>query len=155
MTRYSLALVVALLLGVFSQLALKRVSVELLPTFVHLPEWYLAGTWLQQIRSSIESLSFWYLLLAVALLTYVLSVGAWIVALQRFSLSRAYPFLSLGYVLVYLIAVCWPGLDESLSWTKSAGIVLVLIGVTLCMRSQSGDNRNDVTSFGKPAGTMQ
>ena len=146
MSRYSLALVAALLLGVFSQLALKRVSVEVLPSMLALPEWLLVGTVWQHVKASMETMWLWYLLLAFALSTYALSVGAWLVALQRFELGRAYPFLSLGYVLVYLFAVFWPGLNESVSWSKSAGIVLILTGVTLCMHRPNVGQRDNASN---------
>ena len=56
MSRYSLALVAALLLGVFSQLALKRVSVEVLPSMLALPEWLLVGTVWQHVKASMETM---------------------------------------------------------------------------------------------------
>ncbi len=137
MNRYSAALVSALFLGVFSQLVLKQVSVEILPELRLLPEWIQAGIGFSEIVSSFRSLHLWYGLLLLALSAYALSVFAWLVALQRFSLSQAYPFLSLGYVLVYVFAVLMPGLNETVSWSKSLGIFLVLTGVALCMRKST------------------
>ncbi|MCZ0221785.1 4-amino-4-deoxy-L-arabinose-phospho-UDP flippase, partial [Escherichia coli] len=43
----------------------------------------------------------------------------------------AYPLLSLSYALVYLAAVCLPWLNESVSWTKNAGVLAILLGVWL------------------------
>jgi len=135
---YSYALWGALLLGVFSQLMLKFVANDLVVVFYEIPLWIAGGIALEKFMALIGSQPLPILLLGLGLMTYALSVVAWIFALKKYQLSRAYPFLSLGYVLVYLIAVLWPGLNETLSWGKTAGIVLILAGVTLIVKRETG-----------------
>jgi len=67
--------------------------------------------------------------LLAGLACYALSMLSWMFALIKYELSFAYPFLGITYVLVYLGAVYWPQIGEHLSWQRTAGIVLILIGV--------------------------
>ncbi|HQT81676.1 MAG: 4-amino-4-deoxy-L-arabinose transferase [Ferrovum sp. 37-45-19] len=64
---------------------------------------------------------------------YVVSVVVWILALSRVPVSIAYPMLSIGYVVNALIAALWLG--ESMSLTRVAGIVIIILGVFLIARS--------------------
>ena len=66
---------------------------------------------------------------------YALSMMFWLAALTRYELSMAYPLLSLSYVLVYLGAVWWPRLGETVSFAKTVGIVLIVLGVVLVTRT--------------------
>ena len=61
---------------------------------------------------------------------YALAMIAWIKALKKYDLSFAYPLLSLGYVLVYAGAFYWPGLEETITWNKTIGLSLIVLGVT-------------------------
>jgi len=67
------------------------------------------------------------------LLCYALSVVLWIVALSRTEVSVAYPFLSIGYVVVALAA--WQFFGEALSTQRVAAIALICVGVVLLYRS--------------------
>jgi undecaprenyl phosphate-alpha-L-ara4N flippase subunit ArnF len=67
--------------------------------------------------------------LIAGLACYALSMLSWMFALTRYELSFAYPFLGITYVLVYLGAVYWEQIGEQLTWLRTAGIVLILIGV--------------------------
>lgn len=69
--------------------------------------------------------------IGAGLLCYALSMLAWLLALTGYRLSIAYPMLGVSYVLVYLGAVLWERIGEPFSLLRSAGIVLVLIGVVL------------------------
>lgn len=62
---------------------------------------------------------------------YAIAMLVWIYVLGHFELSVAYPLLSLGYILVYLGAVLWPRIGESFTLGKTAGIVLIMLGVAL------------------------
>ena len=67
--------------------------------------------------------------LFAGLLCYALSMLSWIFALIKYELSFAYPFLGVTYILVYLGAVYWEQIAEPLTLLRTAGIVLILIGV--------------------------
>tara|TARA_R110000868_G_scaffold215066_1_gene465153 strand:+ start:325 stop:789 length:465 start_codon:yes stop_codon:yes gene_type:complete len=62
---------------------------------------------------------------------YVVSMLCWIKGLQKIPLSKAYPVLSLSYVLVYVAAIFIPSLDEPFSWFNTLGISLILFGLYL------------------------
>ena len=62
---------------------------------------------------------------------YAASLLCWLAALARMPLGRAYSLLSLSYPLVYVAAALLPGLGGSLSTGKTAGVVLVVLGVML------------------------
>ena len=67
--------------------------------------------------------------LIVGLACYALSMLSWMFALTKYELSFAYPYLGITYVLVYLGAVYWDQIGEQLTWLRTAGIVLILVGV--------------------------
>ncbi len=66
---------------------------------------------------------------------YVASMCVWVYALKQYKLSKAYPLLSLGYVVVYVISTVWPGIQESFSTQKSIGIALIVFGVWFSQRT--------------------
>ncbi|MBI1423097.1 MAG: 4-amino-4-deoxy-L-arabinose-phospho-UDP flippase [Gammaproteobacteria bacterium] len=72
---------------------------------------------------------------------YGTSLLFWMSAIARLELSLAYPMLSLSYVLVYLVAVNWPLLHEHASWIRTAGIVVVVIGVILIAGSDKTNGK--------------
>lgn len=67
--------------------------------------------------------------LFAGLACYALSMLSWMFALTKYELSFAYPFLGITYVLVYLGAVYWEQIGEQMTWQRTAGIILILIGV--------------------------
>lgn len=79
--------------------------------------------------------------LFAGLACYGLSMLSWLFALTKYELSFAYPFLGITYVLVYLGAVYWPQIGEQLSWQRSLGIVLILLGVVFVnyKKTETGD----------------
>lgn len=85
--------------------------------------------------------------LFVGLGSYAVSLVFWLFAIARLELSLAYPMLSLSYVIVYVVAVNWPLLDESVSWIRTLGILVVIMGVILIARSE---NRHEETEINKP-----
>lgn len=67
--------------------------------------------------------------LSVSLLLLGLAMLAWLAVLQRLPVGRAYPMLSLNFVLVALAARwIW---REALGSRQLAGIVLIVAGVAL------------------------
>ena len=73
------------------------------------------------------------------LVCYAISLFSWMLALRAYQLSFAYPLLSLSYVLVYIMAMFVPGITESFSVIKSAGILLIIFGVILVSSTSSGN----------------
>jgi len=69
--------------------------------------------------------------LLAGLICYGLSMIAWLFALTKYDLSFAYPLLGITYILVYIGAVYSPLLNEPISWQRTLGIGLILIGVSL------------------------
>ena len=63
---------------------------------------------------------------------YAISVVLWILTLSRVEVSYAYPMISIGYILVTFAG--WAFFNESLSLTKLAGIVVIMLGVILISR---------------------
>lgn len=66
----------------------------------------------------------WFL---AALIALFLQAVAWIFALRRLPLSRAYPFLSL--VFGVNLAVAWALFDEAVTAQHMAGVALIIAGV--------------------------
>ena len=78
-----------------------------------------------------------FIWLFAGLACYALSMLSWMFALVKYELSFAYPFLGITYVLVYLGAVYWGQIGEQLSWQRTAGIVLILVGVVFVNNKNS------------------
>ncbi len=58
---------------------------------------------------------------------YIISLIIWLYVLSKVDVSFAYPFLSLGFVLVALIG--WMFLGESIGIFKIIGISLIVSGI--------------------------
>lgn len=77
---------------------------------------------------SVDSLTNWRLLLAVLL--YAASFGFWLLALERYPLTTAYPvFIGVGYTSVTLCAIFL--LHEHMTLTKALGMGFVGVGLLL------------------------
>ena len=78
---------------------------------------------------------------------YALSMLSWMFALIKYELSFAYPFLGITYILVYFGAVYWSQIGEQLTWQRTVGIALILIGVVFVnyknQRSKKESSRHD------------
>ncbi len=85
------------------------------------------------VSADLLSAAVWVL---AGLVFYAISMLFWMAALSRYELSLAYPLLSLSYVLVYLGAVLWPRLHETVSIPKTVGILFILAGVFLVTRTK-------------------
>ena len=72
-----------------------------------------------------------YILLGLS--SYVISVVIWLLVLARVEVSYAYPFLSVGYVVVTLMGYFI--FQESLSWIRVIGTSIIIVGVILLSRS--------------------
>jgi drug/metabolite transporter (DMT)-like permease len=77
--------------------------------------------------------AFGNLFVLLGFLLYGISAILWMVVLSRVDLSLAYPFVSLGYVMVILFS--WFLLRENLPWIRIVGVLVICIGVYLVSRS--------------------
>ncbi len=67
------------------------------------------------------------------IMLYGLSVSFWLWVLSKVDVSRAYPFVSLGFLLTMIFAYLFLG--ESLGPSKIIGTLLVFAGVILVARA--------------------
>jgi len=70
--------------------------------------------------------NFWIL---SGLFAAVIAAGAWMLAMSKFELSKAYPMLSINFALVPLLSVLIFG--ETLNTAKTIGTVLIVAGVVI------------------------
>ncbi len=68
----------------------------------------------------------------IGLVTFGLSALVWLAVLSRVSLSFAYPFASLTYVIILLYGKFIA--DEPVSPTRWAGVALIVAGIVLVSR---------------------
>ncbi|WP_232788102.1 EamA family transporter [Paraglaciecola sp. MB-3u-78] len=64
---------------------------------------------------------------------YVASVGFWLIVLSRMDVSKAYPFVGLGFILTMLFAYVF--LNEPITLMKLVGTSFVFIGIILVSMS--------------------
>lgn len=69
------------------------------------------------------------------LVSYVLSFVIWLVVLSRVDVSYAFPFFSVGYVVVAIAGHAF--FDETISTTRMAGIAIICLGVVVLATSSS------------------
>jgi multidrug transporter EmrE-like cation transporter len=67
--------------------------------------------------------------IVIGIMLFVLSMVVWLAVLSKMELSRAYPMVSISYVLVALMAKVFLG--EHMSLMRMAGIAVILAGVVL------------------------
>lgn len=67
--------------------------------------------------------------LVYAAILYLLSIFFWLKGLSGTPLSRAYPFQSLGYILVFGFSYFLLG--EKLSWTQILGLSVICVGILI------------------------
>jgi undecaprenyl phosphate-alpha-L-ara4N flippase subunit ArnF len=70
--------------------------------------------------------------LFIGLSAYALSMLCWMISLRHLALNRAYPLLSISYVLVWLAAISLPMFGETFRWSSLAGVGLIVAGL-LCV----------------------
>jgi len=72
---------------------------------------------------------------------YGLAVCVWVEVLKVYPLSIAYPVLSLGYIIVYIVSISYLG--ESGSLQKSCGIGLIILGVALVAHTPQEGSKHE------------
>ncbi|HPD82301.1 MAG: hypothetical protein R3D88_09350 [Alphaproteobacteria bacterium] len=81
---------------------------------------------IQALISLTTNLWFWG-----ALILYGAATLLWIFILQNVSLSLAYPFTALGFILIPLVSYII--FKEPITWQYSIGVVLILIALKFIM----------------------
>lgn len=56
----------------------------------------------------------------------------WMAAMTKFEITQAYPFMSLAPAIVFLLGV-WL-LNETFTWGKVIGLVLIMVGVVITVK---------------------
>ncbi|AYA40445.1 4-amino-4-deoxy-L-arabinose-phosphoundecaprenol flippase subunit ArnF [Xenorhabdus nematophila] len=90
---------------------------------------WLNSAWLWQNHNAL-------LMIMAGLAGYTLSMLCWFFTLKYLPLNKAYPIISLSYVLVYLMAALLPWFNETPSLLKTAGVMSILWGVWLISRPE-------------------
>jgi multidrug transporter EmrE-like cation transporter len=83
------------------------------------------------LRAAVGTPALW-----VGLFLFGLSAVVWLVVLSRVSLSFAYPFASLTYVLILLFDKV--ALHEDVSPMRWGGVALIIAGIFLVSRTSHG-----------------
>ena len=83
------------------------------------------------VGSIFRIVSDWYIL--GGLFCYGISVAVWIFALSRVDVSKAYPMLSIGFIISVLVAYFFLG--EPIGLLKIFGIGFITIGVLMISKS--------------------
>ncbi|MGK2946351.1 MAG: 4-amino-4-deoxy-L-arabinose-phosphoundecaprenol flippase subunit ArnF [Candidatus Malihini olakiniferum] len=86
---------------------------------------------LWSIRSLWDGAPGRWLLLSGGLGCYLLSLIVWHFVLRQFALGKAYAFLSLSYILVWLGSLILPCYPEHFSWLACIGVLAIMVGVLL------------------------
>ena len=69
----------------------------------------------------------WEIILAVFCLATAIVV--WLVVLYMMDVSKAFPFISLGFIVVLLFARFY--LKENIPWTRWLGVAFIVAGISL------------------------
>ena len=88
------------------------------------------GSPVEVVRRVVTNVSVW-----LGLGTFVISAAVWLIVLSRASLSFAYPFASLTYVLILLFDRLV--LHQPISGVRYAGVALIIGGILLISRTHS------------------
>lgn len=124
MTKYIPFILFTVLTNAAAQIMLKQGMMSLGPLS------FAADTMIQRIFQIIFNP--WVF---IGLTTFVISMASHLFVLSKVDLSFAYPFLSLAYVVVAVVA--WLVFKEDLGAAKIAGIALICVGTILIAQSGS------------------
>lgn len=56
----------------------------------------------------------------------------WMLAMTKFEITYAYPFMSLSPALVFLLGILF--LDEQFTWGKFIGLIVIIVGIVITVK---------------------
>jgi multidrug transporter EmrE-like cation transporter len=122
MVKYIPLILVGVLLNAIAQILLKKGMLSIGYFEFHFENFFPI---IKKVTNNLYILS--------GLTSYVISVAVWLLVLARVEVSYAYPFLSVGYVVVTVMGYFI--FQENLSWMRVIGIAVIIVGVLLLSRS--------------------
>jgi len=69
----------------------------------------------------------------LSILFTLLSGLSWMIAMSKFDISYAYPFTTLGFVLVFGFSILL--FNEPFSWQKLLGLIFIVVGIIITSKS--------------------
>jgi len=69
----------------------------------------------------------------LSLLFTLLSGLSWMIAMTKFDISYAYPFTTLGFVLIFIFSIFI--FHEPFTWQKLIGILFIITGIIITSKS--------------------
>lgn len=85
----------------------------------------------QTARQVFYALFQWQIVLAVVCLATAIAI--WLVVLYMMDVSKAFPFISMGFVVVLLSSRFY--LKESIPWNRWLGVGFIVAGISLLVQS--------------------
>ena len=58
---------------------------------------------------------------------------SWMIAMTKFDISYAYPYVSLGFLLIFIFSVLL--FNEPFSWNKFVGALIIVLGIIVSSKS--------------------
>ena len=69
----------------------------------------------------------------LSLILTLLSGLSWMIAMTKFDISYAYPFTTIGFILIFIFSALF--FHEPVTWQKVLGITLIISGILISSRS--------------------
>jgi multidrug transporter EmrE-like cation transporter len=101
-------------------------------------KWQMSGQDLNQYTTIFDKFYFAFTMLLnpfiiLSVLFTLLSGLSWMIAMSKFDISYAYPFTTLGFILVLLLSSIL--FNEVITWQKSLGVFFIITGILITSRS--------------------
>lgn len=82
----------------------------------------------------------------VLVVIWIARAVMWLVVGKRYQLSYIYPLLGLNYLLAFIVGIIF--FDESFSWRRLVGVVIIFAGVYLVSQSPHQVNETRAPEVG-------
>ncbi len=122
MIRYVPLILLGVLFNALAQVCLKK-------GMLSIGHFRFAPAVIPQVAKSVAGNPF----ILLGLLCYVVSVVVWLLVLSRVEMSYAYPFLSVGYIIVTVLGYVL--FQESVTFYRILGVIIICLGVILVSRT--------------------